>query len=353
MKLEAISNNIDIIIANELKSKTVQWFPRDKSKIFDLVLQGKPLEDLDEENSNYVFKSKNFELLKSLLGRLKTLQEIDYFYSHLKTYLLNKKFDYSLIIIFLMKTDGIQPTLKYLEIEVKKIILDYPFHEFLQSLIFMIIHEHYVITDEEVKDLKIFVDLIESKLKTKTSDLIFPLLKNNLIDKIGILKSQLSAIEYNRLSQDLLTGINFEVNRDKEEVFHYLEKFGFSNELIKSIEYVENAYQSAKSDFDYKTCTDHLRSFTSVLINETAVSIAKYFKEPLPDKNFHIYLKSKKFFASNKESDLFQAFRNYLSSDSVHRLSGEKEMARISKNICVEFALMMTQRLEGFISEKQ
>ena len=151
----------------------------------------------------------------------------------------------------------------------------------------------------------------------------------------------------------MLEGVNFEINQDREKVKHYLKTFGFDNQLIRSIQFVEESYQSADSDFDYKACAGQLRSFISEFTKQISLKVYEKSGGVKPLKNkAPKYLKDQNFFHSNYESAPFEALLNYLSSDSVHKLSNDREVARISKNITIEFALLLSQRLEIFLSKE-
>ncbi|MEK0337305.1 MAG: hypothetical protein QQN41_07720, partial [Nitrosopumilus sp.] len=244
------------------------------------------------------------------------------------------------ILIFNIKTLGIEEALKLHVGSFRSSQGDY---SSILALREYIRYAHHTLSDSDVDVIQRYIDNIhEIVIKTHL----------RLVDKITYIKGQLQKIRYNRLSLDLLEGINFEINQDREEVKHYLQKFKFNPELIKSIQFVENSYQSAKSDFDYKACADQLRSFTTELTKEIALKIADHDSESNIGNKYHKYLHDKHFFNSGKESELFKSFISYLSLDSVHRLSGEREMARISKNLVIEFALLLSQRLEVYLDKE-
>ncbi len=204
-----------------------------------------------------------------------------------------------------------------------------------QSLHHIIMYTEYDITDLGA----------EGKVRTPKRNILQIQRAKELANNIN---RTIDKIKYVRLSKDLLEGINFEINQDRDAVKHHLEQFGFPFELIENIRNVEEAYQSAQSGFDYKTCADHLRSFISELTKEIADKVAQNdgdTRQKEPAK----YLHDKGFFNSTQESSLFQSLMDYLSSDSVHQLSSDREVARIGKNVAIEFALLLSQRLEKYL----
>jgi hypothetical protein len=81
---------------------------------------------------------------------------------------------------------------------------------------------------------------------------------------------QAQEIKYQRLREHLFNDENLEINRDRETLTTALAKFGFSKELLESLEYAEDEYRKADSKFDFKTSADHNRSFFEKLLWETA-----------------------------------------------------------------------------------
>ena len=161
---------------------------------------------------------------------------------------------------------------------------------------------------------------------------------------------QIHEIEYERIRGNLFEGVNFEINQDKEALQSNLKSLGFSKTLQESLDYIERQFRSSDDEFDYKSCAGHIRSFASGVIKEIAIKVAQSEGTDLPKKSYSKYLKDQKFFHGSREAEFLQAFTNYLSANSVHKLNSEREVARIGKNIAIEFALLLSQRLEGLTS---
>jgi len=78
---------------------------------------------------------------------------------------------------------------------------------------------------------------------------------------------------YLYLKVSLLEGLNQEVNEDKSVVENYLQKFGFSQPLIDSLNEADRLYRQEGTQFDLKSCMGHLRSFLENTHKEAAPAI--------------------------------------------------------------------------------
>lgn len=338
MNKKDINESIDIIIKNEQSDDTINWIAINDEvrKADNLGYMNDLPRSIDIEKS-HILKSKNFDLLKSLENRLNDTEK-NIYYKSLGRYLIELN-NYSLPFIYLFYKKGVDLVLDLIEINnnhSEKYLFDV-----LIALLEIIIYDHFILDKSDLNRILRFTEII------KEADIEFqaPFLSVNEIEEIlDEINSNIDDIKYHRLSQDLLSGINFQINQDKEEVIHYLNTFGFNAKLIENIKYVDKMYLGASSDFDYKACADNIRSFTSAFIKEVALKVAQISKDEQPSNKYHIYLGQKKFFSSKQELDLYQSFRNYLSTESVHQLDSEKEVARISKNIAIEFALCTSSK---------
>src|ERR1035441_4770062 len=67
------------------------------------------------------------------------------------------------------------------------------------------------------------------------------------------------------LKGSLLPGMNLEINQDKGTVRTFLQKLGFTELLIQSLDEAERLYRAASSPFDLKNSLGHLRNFLEQL----------------------------------------------------------------------------------------
>jgi hypothetical protein len=129
-----------------------------------------------------------------------------------------------------------------------------------------------------------------------------------------------------------------------------LVKFGFTKELLESLEHAEAEYRKADSNFDFKTSADHNRSFFENLLWETAERVAKARNETLAAQRkspvqVREYLHKAGFF-SDRFHKLSEAFYHFASEQSTHQLASGREIARIVRNMNIEIGLLVMSRLE-------
>ena len=223
-----------------------------------------------------------------------------------------------------------------------------PYLQLLDSIYDFIRCEHQHITTEDFDSLEQLMNNVEAFIN-KNEGASLANIGNNLDNALQTTRQilrQIQLAKYNRLKDDLMEGINFEINQDREVLKDNLRALDFSEDLIKSIEFVDDMYRLADNKFQYKACADQLRSFTSGIISEVAKKVAIIYGDDIPNNKYHKYLQEKRFFLDQTELKLFQSFRDYLSSNSVHKLNSPKEVARIGKNLAIELALLLSQRLK-------
>ncbi|MCH7819891.1 MAG: hypothetical protein IIB40_10090 [Candidatus Marinimicrobia bacterium] len=299
--------------------------------------------------------SPNFDLLRILYSKTKSKKQKKLFTDKIKLEIETDNFvkdAAQLALIFLIKTQGFEKTLKYYFNQFSPSIKQY---DLLQTIHKYLIFEYAKL---EEKDL----DLLEANLESN---------KSAVAEKVKATEKQnygsfylegqktlyrilndISDVRYDRLSTELFENINFEINQDKEILQNNFDTLGFDKNLGKSLDHIEQQFLISNNEFDYKTCADHLRTFTAAFIKEVAITVSNINGESLNNRKPHRYLKDIKFFHGSKEADFLQAFQNYLSASSVHKLNSEKEVVRTAKNIAIEFALLLSQRLEQYKVER-
>jgi hypothetical protein len=155
----------------------------------------------------------------------------------------------------------------------------------------------------------------------------------------------------------LFSDTNSEVNQDRRVLVTELGRLGFPEKLVESLEYAESEYSKAENEFDFKTSADHNRSFFDALLWEIANKAAMLRRETLGahQKRAHEvrdYLKSVGFL-SDRLQKLCEAFYQFASEQSTHRLSSGREVARIVRNMNIELGLLLMRHFESFAAEYQ
>jgi len=145
----------------------------------------------------------------------------------------------------------------------------------------------------------------------------------------------------------LLPGMNLEINQDKGTVRTFLEKLGFAELLIQSLDEAERLYRGAATPFDLKNGLGHLRSFLEQLHVQACAAAQKKFGGPIPSKWGEAlkYLRDKEVLTKQEES--FAAhFYTLMSDTGVHPLIAEREYARLMRNMSIEYGLLLLTKLD-------
>jgi hypothetical protein len=149
------------------------------------------------------------------------------------------------------------------------------------------------------------------------------------------------------LKGSLLPGVNLEINQDKNTVRTFLERLGFAQLLIQSLDEAERLYRPAATPFDLKSSLGHLRSFIEQLHIQACAAANKRFGGPLPSK----WGDALKYLLNNavltKPEELFASqFYTLMSDSGVHPLIAEREYARLMRNMSIEYGLLLLTKLD-------
>ena len=148
---------------------------------------------------------------------------------------------------------------------------------------------------------------------------------------------------------ELEEGLNLEVNQDKDAVVSYLERSGFSNPLIESLNEAERLYRGHATAFDLKSGMGHLRSFMENLHAQAVLRICALMKisKPPPEQwSAQLNLLRETNVLSRQEHQLVSGLWAVISDEAVHSLIAEREYARLARNIVIEYALLFLKKLE-------
>lgn len=152
---------------------------------------------------------------------------------------------------------------------------------------------------------------------------------------------------YLYIKGSLLPGMNLEVNQDKGEVRTFLEKLGFTQLLIESLDEAERLYRAAATPFELKSSMAHLRSFLEQLHLQACTALHPKLGGSLPSKWGEAlkYLRDHAVL-TEKEQQFAIQFYALVSDTSVHPLVAEREYARLIRNISIEYGLLLLTKLD-------
>jgi hypothetical protein len=146
----------------------------------------------------------------------------------------------------------------------------------------------------------------------------------------------------------LMPGMNLEVNQDKATVRTFLEKLGFSQLLIQSLEEAERLYREDATPFELKSSMGHLRSFLEQLhVQACGLVYGKFGGTSQPSRwgEANSYLRQHNVLTTKEEQFAVQ-FYALISDMSVHPLVAEREYARLMRNMSIEYGLLMLSKLD-------
>jgi len=175
----------------------------------------------------------------------------------------------------------------------------------------------------------------------------FHAVSRELPDECVSVSEQCRKARYLYLKGSLISGLNLEVNQDKDAVRGYLEKLGFSQILIGSLEEAEKEYRDATTTFELKNSMGHLRSFLEELHSQACALVHKGSSGALPAKwgETHRYLREHGL-QTPKEEEFVTSLYTLLSDTGIHPLITEKEYARLMRNMCIEYGLLLLTKLD-------
>jgi hypothetical protein len=140
---------------------------------------------------------------------------------------------------------------------------------------------------------------------------------------------------------------NLEIENDKLRVESFLQKLGFDDLMVKSLNKAEDEYRNATTGFDLKDCLDHVRSFFEQLHLQAASAVAHTIGKPHPTKYGEAiaFLRTQGFFTEMQEK-LAAALFGFSSDESVHKLITDREFARLMRNMVIEYGVMFLTMLD-------
>lgn len=198
-------------------------------------------------------------------------------------------------------------------------------------------------------------EILQKKvMEQRPSDFSLPRAPQAFSDMISACKGlveQCRKARFLYLEGELEEGLNLEINQDKDTVVNYLQRFGFSNPLIESLNEAERLYRGQATAFDLKNSMGHLRSFMEEL-HEQAIpevcTIRKISKPPINQWSAQLSFLCENGILSKQERLLVSGLWALISDEAVHPLMAGREYARLARNMVIEYAFLFLTKLEKF-----
>ncbi len=152
---------------------------------------------------------------------------------------------------------------------------------------------------------------------------------------------------YLYLKCELLEGLNLEVNQDKDAVRSHLERLGFPQTLVRSLDEAERLYHSKGNEFNLKSSMGLLRSFLEDLQKEILPAAHAKFNGKAPRKwgEGLLYLRTHGVLSQAEEAFAASLY-TLMSDEAVHPIIAEREYARLFRNVVIEYALLFLSKLD-------
>jgi len=330
---------------------------------------GRRFRGVEENPDKYQLKSVNFDLLSALLGQLPEQDQQEWLaslrsrisslhaYRHLSSEVLGAgtwrrcSSELPLIAEFLVRRGdklfiatlrqaAPSPGLTLLLIQIEEMIA-------LNFTLFT--DDEYAQLSAAITDIRRTVVALEKQPKpnsTRESNVIYHV-RQEVPEFCDSLSEGCRKARYLYVKGSLLPGMNLEVNQDKTTVRTFLEKLGFAQLLIQSLDEAERLYRTAATPFDLKNSMGHLRSFLEQLHVQACALAHRKFGGSQPSKwgEANQYLRDHDVLTT-KEQQFAIHFYTLMSDTSVHPLVAEREYSRLMRNMSIEYGLLLLTKLD-------
>jgi len=162
---------------------------------------------------------------------------------------------------------------------------------------------------------------------------------------------KLSALAYSQLKREL-KGVNLEINKDKQVLNEKIRELRFDDKYINFLEETDRLLHE-KSEVVSSAMIGSLRSFMEELLTAFSERICQLSNETLPDYGTDIkkmgrvrkYLKEK-LELSDTDHKFIDSFIDILHKEGGHSFTSKPEYFRLTRNIAIELALLLTSKFE-------
>jgi flagellar biosynthesis/type III secretory pathway chaperone len=377
--MTVMDQRVDQILKEERAYPTVSYAPSkslDLAKLIELTMSERGIRprSVRENPHDFVFKSVNYELLSSLSAQFDEDQRLA-----LRSHLLHRIGDLyavkkvlrseypiwnsytselPLVVEYLIRVGASVELFDWLA-KVKPtpgvilLLLE------LQELVAL---NWSILSDSELEQLLQKVAILGAtarKLRSEQAKLptawtiegervSVSLVARDCVSRCDELIELCRKARYLVLKSDLLRDVNLEVNQDKNVVESYLKQLGFSPNLIQSLNEADKL-QLSPSPFDLKSSMGHLRSFLENLHIEAGVRVATKSGGGVPAKwGATVAFLHQSRVLTKQEEGFVTGLYTFISDGAVHPLIAEREYARLSRNVVIEYGLLLLRKLDKF-----
>ena len=363
--------NLKIIFDNEIKDMTENEF-RPKIYAISLIKRG-PIKYQMPENkicldNSYIIDYKNFELLFALYQKLTLtslkIKFVEFLKNHIITNIENISIHNSsmetntagLAVYFLIR-------IKRTDI-VKESIIKRIENEKGLSYIYLILkmaltYDYSKLDETDLNNIELAITYSKKKLTFKLRSSYDGIVYDNNINyEKKVIKELIHEIRLLWLEKNLSENINYEINQDKERLQEIVKDYGFDKNINEALNKIDEALYAPNNDeFDYQKNISSLKAVFDKFTEPIYKEIVKSCKETPKKKHEkehdtemkHRFIGEKLNFSEGENKTMTGI--NKMLNEEKHGLITNKEKLRLTKNMTIEFLLMMLTKYQNFKSK--
>ncbi len=353
MDLHSIERKINLILENAYVEKSDNYIIARNKQKYILRTQDTSIE-VEETPEDFDFINKQVSLLKKFYLSLSPTEKQDF-----KQVLLKKTANVSEVIgvtafSALVHINLFDEVFNLLKDSYK----DYDDNlklEQLKTLSVILKNEWRIFSIVQIQSIYDWInDSLDAKNELGQGSRAYPNLYKAHISGWGKIFRQTNALLVKDLSKRLEGGIDLEISLDQESLTKEFKRFGFTDDLEETLGKLDKKLAVAEDGFDYKNCMDLIRSFTERLYEQIAISLPVKDWQKHDEKDSKIVARKYKEagLITEDQASILKGIRHFLSNSASHRLKSQREEARLSRNMTIEFSLYLVRRLDYIKSTK-
>ncbi len=260
-----------------------------------------------------------------------------------------------LAVFFLFRINKLDILEKAIEKRKKNKLLSDNIDSILVVIKDILIYEHYKLNEENIILLKKIVDnLITIMLGHSRRFFMREDYDSRINETIEGMDNLFNDLEVHRLKIELSDNLNYEINQDKEIVQKYILEYKIDETASLALNKIDQSYYDiSEESFDLRNSISLLKevfdkvtkSIMDDLIQFTGEKPTKISNEH-PTETKHRFIEEKLIF--NEGEKRMMGAVNQMLNEEKHSFMSKKEKFRITRNVTIEFLLLLFSKLDKF-----
>lgn len=356
MEESEILKAIEVIFSKELREDSLQYRYVDTEIITSL---GKPPETLIcQEPDRFRFVSESVDLMRGVLGGCRTESQNNLFFG-----VLRETFDasspyhpwaplaFETLIRLNRPEEALHQTMAHFAVTL-------PFSQLLTLLSENLHYEHHRFSDELLEEVSDWIkELFTNPIHSAGRKLMAQRHSNRpepatILRCLPKIRNQIDEIRFLRLKGKLLKGESWEANRDRRRVEEILGRL--NPELLSYLREFDEEHEKGEDYINLDRAMGHLKAFMyQLLIHLVRVlelrSGISFSGDSEDVEGILGYLKGEDVaFLSHGEVNLSGSLMGFLSMADGVRYLPDVEFARVGRNLVIEMAQFLLEKLEAY-----